>query len=82
MPSVCGGFFTVKRYRFKDIFSQKIAVKNSILPSSPVLMGQKKIIPVWILQREVKDWEALDSPGDTEYIQRCFEEEFEFRGWD
>lgn len=46
MPSVCGGFFTVKRYRFKDIFSQKIAVKNSILPSSPVLMGQKKIIPV------------------------------------
>lgn len=45
-------------------------------------MGQKKNIPLWILQREVKDWEAPGSPGDTEYIQSRFEKEFELRGWD
>lgn len=45
-------------------------------------MGQKKNIPLWILQREVKDWEAPASPGDTEYIQSRFEKEFELRGWD
>lgn len=41
MPFVCGGFFMVKRYRFQQVFFQKVTVKNLILPSSPVLMRQK-----------------------------------------
>lgn len=81
--------FVVVSLRSKDTGLKRFFTKKShcqefcsSLLSCPNVMGQKKNIPLWILQREVKDWEAPGSPGDTEYIQSRFEKEFELRGWD
>lgn len=50
MPIVWGGFFMVKRYRFKEVFLPKkksyCQEFYSSLLSCPNVMGQKKIIPL------------------------------------